>query len=129
MLMMLSITALTVCQSLSSDVEVTASPSPPPSPLSNPERGDYNVTNNGTACLMARMGLQLNMTYLSRSQGKVLSLFPTLKTSRVPGLLKSTNCFLYELNFVKNVTSSPLYEPQGCQNVAYVGSRPNSMIM
>lgn len=48
----------------------TTTPAPPPP--RNPERGTYNVTNiNGTVCLLARMGLQLNVTYFSRSQNKV----------------------------------------------------------
>lgn len=72
------ITAVTLHPSLSSDVQTTTSPPPPPSPPSKPDRGDYNVTNNGTACLMASMGLQLNITYMSLTQGKVhtLTVFP-----------------------------------------------------
>ncbi|KAB5576900.1 hypothetical protein PHYPO_G00203830 [Pangasianodon hypophthalmus] len=64
--------AVTLCPSLSSDVLSTTSAPTPPSPPSVPERGSYNVTNNGTACLLARMGLQLNITYTSRSQGKAV---------------------------------------------------------
>ncbi|XP_066542248.1 lysosome-associated membrane glycoprotein 1b [Hoplias malabaricus] len=74
--------AVMLCPSLSSNVTTTATPPAPPSPPKNPERGDYNVTNNGTICLLARMGLQLNITYLSRSQGKavqeIVNLHPNL---------------------------------------------------
>ncbi|PWA31273.1 hypothetical protein CCH79_00002622 [Gambusia affinis] len=38
-----------------------------------PDRGKYNVTNsNNTVCLMAYMGLQLNITYNSTSQNKTV---------------------------------------------------------
>ncbi|KAL7865929.1 hypothetical protein SRHO_G00111760 [Serrasalmus rhombeus] len=78
----LLVLAVTLRPSLSSDALATTSPPAPPSPPSKPERGDYNVTNNGTACLMARMGLQLNITYLSRSQGKavqeIINIHPNL---------------------------------------------------
>ena len=65
-------TAATLHQSLTDEATATtaipptsAAPATPASP-GNPERGNYNVTNgNGTACLMARMGLQLNVTFLS----------------------------------------------------------------
>ncbi|KAJ8253246.1 hypothetical protein GJAV_G00210690 [Gymnothorax javanicus] len=59
---------------------VTTEPAPtPPGP---PERGNYNVTNtNGTVCLLARMGLQLNLTYTPSSQNttvhRILNLDPT----------------------------------------------------
>lgn len=38
-----------------------------------PDKGNYLVTNsNGTACLLASMGLQLNVTFTSGSQNKTL---------------------------------------------------------
>ncbi|XP_038863144.1 lysosome-associated membrane glycoprotein 1-like [Salvelinus namaycush] len=47
--------------------------SPPPAPPGRPERGNYTVTNgNGTACLMARMGLQLNVSFSSASLNKTV---------------------------------------------------------
>ncbi|KAL3065630.1 hypothetical protein OYC64_015729 [Pagothenia borchgrevinki] len=62
------------------------SPTPIPTPPGTPERGTYSVNNgNGTLCLMAQMGLQLNFTYFSRSQNKtvqeLLNLTPNLTTS------------------------------------------------
>ncbi|XP_033972322.1 lysosome-associated membrane glycoprotein 1a isoform X2 [Trematomus bernacchii] len=61
-------------------------PTPIPTPPGTPERGTYSVNNgNGTLCLMAQMGLQLNFTYFSRSQNKtvqeLLNLTPNLTTS------------------------------------------------
>lgn len=54
---------------VSQEVAATADPQASPG---NPERGDYNVTNgNGTVCLMARMGLQLNVTF-TNMENKVL---------------------------------------------------------
>ncbi|KTG01858.1 hypothetical protein cypCar_00044130 [Cyprinus carpio] len=44
----------------------SAAPSPVPPPA--PQRGNYTLTNrNGTACLLALMGLQLNITHRSRA--------------------------------------------------------------
>lgn len=81
-LTLLLLLAVTLHPSLSSDVPTTTSPPPPPSPPGKPQRGDYNVTNNGTACLMASMGLQLNITYMSLTQGKavqeIINLHPNL---------------------------------------------------
>lgn len=41
----------------------TTAPVPVPTPAGPPERGVYNVTQNNTVCLLAQMGLQLNVTY------------------------------------------------------------------
>ncbi|CAM4506640.1 unnamed protein product [Leuciscus chuanchicus] len=52
----------------------TAAPTKPPAPPSTPDRGNYSVTNgNGTVCLLALMGLQLNITHLSKSLNKSVS--------------------------------------------------------
>lgn len=64
----------------------TTTAAPAPTPPGTPERGTYSVNNgNGTLCLMAQMGLQLNFTYFSRSQNKtvqeLLNLTPNLTTS------------------------------------------------
>uniref|UniRef100_A0A8C7UFX8 Lysosomal associated membrane protein 1b n=1 Tax=Oncorhynchus mykiss TaxID=8022 RepID=A0A8C7UFX8_ONCMY len=54
---------------------------PPPAPPARPERGNYTVTNgNGTVCLMARMGLQLNIRFSSTVQD-VLNLQPNVTKS------------------------------------------------
>ncbi|XP_072321318.1 lysosome-associated membrane glycoprotein 1a [Eucyclogobius newberryi] len=41
----------------------TIAPVPVPTPAGPPERGNYNITQNGTVCLLAHMGLQLNVTH------------------------------------------------------------------
>ncbi|KAK6309622.1 hypothetical protein J4Q44_G00195030 [Coregonus suidteri] len=60
--------------------------SPPPAPPALPERGNYTVTNgNGTACLMALMGLQLNVSFSSAAFNKtvldVVNLQPNMTKS------------------------------------------------
>ncbi|XP_039502928.1 lysosome-associated membrane glycoprotein 1a [Pimephales promelas] len=46
----------------------------PPAPPHTPERGNYNVTNgNGTVCLLALMGVQLNVTHFSKSLNQTVS--------------------------------------------------------
>lgn len=50
----------------------TTTTAPAPTPPGTPERGTYSVNNtNGTFCFLAQMGLQLNVSYFSRSQNKV----------------------------------------------------------
>lgn len=45
---------------------------PAPTPPGTPERGRYSVLNgSSTECLLAHMGLQLNVSYFSRPQNKV----------------------------------------------------------
>lgn len=51
----------------------TKAPAPAPTPSGTPQRGSYSINNsNGTVCLLAQMGLQLNVSYFSQSQNKVL---------------------------------------------------------
>ncbi|XP_060944542.1 lysosome-associated membrane glycoprotein 1b [Limanda limanda] len=47
----------------------TAAPHRDPS---SPERGNYVVSSNGSACLLASMGLQLNISFTSLSQNKTV---------------------------------------------------------
>ncbi|KAF7709336.1 lysosome-associated membrane glycoprotein 1b [Silurus meridionalis] len=98
--------AVTLSQSLSSDVTSTTSAPSPPLPTSVPERGSYNITNNGTVCLLASMGLQLNITYNSRSQGKAvqetINLQPNL--TRTSGSCEADNSKLVLLEGNTNLT-------------------------
>ncbi|XP_059408310.1 lysosome-associated membrane glycoprotein 1a [Carassius carassius] len=56
---------------------------PSPVPLPTPERGNYTITNgNGTACLLALMGLQLNITHHSKSLNKTISEVMNLQPNR-----------------------------------------------
>ncbi|KAF3686568.1 Lysosome-associated membrane glycoprotein 1 [Channa argus] len=63
----------------------TTTAAPSPTPPGTPERGNYSVKNNGTICLLAQMGLQLNVSYFSQLQNKtvrdVVNLNPNLTTS------------------------------------------------
>lgn len=64
----------------------TTTVAPSPTPPGTPERGTYFVNNsNGTECLLAQMGLQLNVSYFSRSQNKtvleLLNLTPNLTSA------------------------------------------------
>ncbi|XP_075876014.1 lysosome-associated membrane glycoprotein 1a [Nelusetta ayraudi] len=46
---------------------------PAPTPPGTPDRGRYSVLNGtGTECLLAHMGLQLNVSYFSRPQNKTI---------------------------------------------------------
>lgn len=49
----------------------TSAPVPVPTPAGPPERGVYNVTQNNTVCLLAQMGLQLNVSYVDQSNKTV----------------------------------------------------------
>lgn len=49
----------------------TTAPVPVPTPAGPPERGVYNVTQNGTVCLLAQMGLQLNVSFTDLSNKTV----------------------------------------------------------
>ncbi|KAM9765165.1 lysosome-associated membrane glycoprotein 1a isoform 1-T1 [Menidia menidia] len=65
----------------------TAAPTPPePAPAGPPVRGSYSLRNaNGTVCLLAQMGLQLNVSYVSQAQNKTVqelfNLNPNLTSS------------------------------------------------
>ncbi|KAL8190048.1 UNVERIFIED_CONTAM: hypothetical protein K2H54_038408 [Gekko kuhli] len=48
----------------------TATSHAPPTPSKNPDKGQYNVTGQHGTCLLASMGLQLNVTYGTKSKTK-----------------------------------------------------------
>uniref|UniRef100_A0A3B5MN91 Lysosome-associated membrane glycoprotein 1 n=1 Tax=Xiphophorus couchianus TaxID=32473 RepID=A0A3B5MN91_9TELE len=67
--------------------QTTAAPHKDPG---RPDRGKYNVTNsNSTVCLLAYMGLQLNITYNSTSQNKTVQEVVNIKPN---GTLASGSC-------------------------------------
>ncbi|XP_020316592.1 lysosome-associated membrane glycoprotein 1-like isoform X1 [Oncorhynchus kisutch] len=119
----IALLAVTLHQSFAAtDAPPTAAPqttAPPPAPPARPERGNYTVTNgNGTACLMARMGLQLNVSFSSASLNKtvleVVNLQPNLTKSSGSCDLDSATLLLKDderatsltLVFSLNATSS-----------------------
>ncbi|XP_017265600.1 lysosome-associated membrane glycoprotein 1b [Kryptolebias marmoratus] len=61
--------------------QTTTAPRPDPA---RPERGNYNVTNsNGTTCLLAYMGLQLNISYNSVSHNKTMQEVVNIKPNEM----------------------------------------------
>ncbi|XP_008402617.1 lysosome-associated membrane glycoprotein 1a [Poecilia reticulata] len=51
----------------------TTTAAPAPTPPATPATGVFSVTNSsGTVCLLAKMGLQLNVSYVSQSQNKTV---------------------------------------------------------
>nr|QZR93780.1 lysosomal associated membrane protein 1A [Paralichthys olivaceus]BBA57097.1 lysosome-associated membrane protein-1 [Paralichthys olivaceus] len=73
----------------------TAAPAPTPS--GTPEHGTYSVkNNNGTVCLLAQMGLQFNISYVSKSQNKTVQDLVNLTPSQtnVSGLCEASRATL-----------------------------------
>ncbi|XP_054888322.1 lysosome-associated membrane glycoprotein 1b [Poeciliopsis prolifica] len=67
--------------------QTTAAPHKEPG---RPDRGKYNVTNsNNTVCLLAYLGLQLNITYNSTSQNKAVQEVVNIKPNET---LASGSC-------------------------------------
>lgn len=66
--------AITTAPPTSPSIRTTTAPAPTPAP-GIPKLGRYNVTSGGAVCLLAQMGLQLNVSYFSRSQNKVKDSF------------------------------------------------------
>lgn len=79
-------TSTTTSPTTVSTTTAAPTPTPTPTPSGTPEQGNYTVKDtNGTTCLLAQMGLQLNVSYTSRSQNKtvqeLLNLTPNLTNS------------------------------------------------
>ncbi|KAM9487073.1 lysosome-associated membrane glycoprotein 1b [Clarias gariepinus] len=113
--------AVTLCPSFSSDVLSTTSAPTPPEPPSIPETGSYNVTNNGTACLLASMGLQLNITYTSRSQGKAVQVIINLQPNmtNATGSCEPDTATIKLINENTNLTF--LFHSNSSTNKYYLG--------
>lgn len=104
------ITAVSIQQCFTNDVSHTvAAPetSPPPTspaPPGPPERGNFNITNStGAVCLLARMGLQLNISFISSSHGKVLAnlklILPKMVTKMNQNFLRASQVAVVRLEF------------------------------
>lgn len=70
--------ATTTARQTTSQVPTTTSPAPTTLPQ-NPTVGKYNVTGKNGTCVLASMGLQLNVSY-ERKDGKVCVLYSCLQT-------------------------------------------------
>lgn len=72
----------------------TTTPVPVPTPAGTPERGTYNVTSNGTVCLLAQMGLQLNVSIFQSENmtDRLVNVIPGLTSSS--GSCEGTNATL-----------------------------------
>nr|XP_020463590.1 lysosome-associated membrane glycoprotein 1 [Monopterus albus] len=94
----------------------TTTAAPAPTPAGTPERGNYSVhDSNGTICLLAQMGLQLNVSYFSLSQNKtvqnVVNLTPNVTRSSGSCAASSATLALTEeqtttLNFTFTLNST-----------------------
>lgn len=63
----------------------TTPPAPTtPTPKKNPEVGNYKVANDNGTCLMATMGLQLNVTLEKVLTEPFLSLYPSNILGQLP---------------------------------------------
>lgn len=82
--------AITTAPPTSPSITTTA-PTPTPAP-GIPKLGRYNVTSGGAVCLLAQMGLQLNVSYFSRSQNKVKDSFRSKDNSMFLTLISSPFC-------------------------------------
>ncbi|XP_037545899.1 lysosome-associated membrane glycoprotein 1a [Nematolebias whitei] len=96
----------------------TTTAAPAPTPPGTPVRGTYSVKNsNGTECLLAQMGLQLNVSYVSQSQNKTVqelfNLTPNLTSSsgscgasRASLVLTQEPTLTLNFTFTMNTTSN-----------------------
>lgn len=96
----------------------TTTAAPAPTPPGTPERGTYSVNNrNGTVCLLAQMGLQLNVSYFSLSLNKTIqelvNLTPNLtrssgscEASRASLVLTQEGSSTLNFTFTLNSTSN-----------------------
>ncbi|XP_014345182.1 lysosome-associated membrane glycoprotein 1a [Latimeria chalumnae] len=62
----------------------TPAPTKTPDP-GNPETFDYNVTGSDGICLLAKMGLQLNITYKTNETSTVFNIKPNFTTTGICG--------------------------------------------
>lgn len=63
----------TITTASPTSASTTTTVAPAPTPPGTPERGTYTVYNsNGTACLLAQMGLQLNVSHFSPAQNETI---------------------------------------------------------
>ena len=115
----------------STTTPTTPEPTPEPTPPGLPERGSYSVkTSNGTICLLALMGLQLNVSYVSQSQNKVTWSTNFSQTAYGPSLvnrddLKQSNFF----SFCQTVQELLNLNPNGTSSAGSCGAGSASLVL
>ncbi|XP_073520510.1 lysosome-associated membrane glycoprotein 1 [Phyllobates terribilis] len=112
-------TNATICKE---DVTPTAAPTAAPTsaPTNNtkPEIGNYNITGKAGPCLLANMGLRLNITYVKKDNNKTFYEFNIDPKKVTPSgtcsndfatLILSSDTANILFNFVLNTTESKFY--------------------
>ncbi|KAM9860827.1 lysosome-associated membrane glycoprotein 1a [Aulostomus maculatus] len=75
--------SITTAPPTTASTSTTSAPVTAPTPAGPPDRGTYSISNsNGTVCLLARMGLQLNVSHFSISQNKTIQEIFNLSPNR-----------------------------------------------
>ncbi|XP_040281117.1 lysosome-associated membrane glycoprotein 1 [Bufo bufo] len=106
----------------------TVAPTTPPVNPPTPSTGDYRVnTSSGAACILASMGLQLNITYKTKDDKDVSSKFNIPKQVKYDGNCSATYATLiisYEqvyllFNFSLNATENKFYLGQVHVNTTF----------
>lgn len=72
----------------------TVAPTPPPIP-EDPVSGKYNVTDSNGTCLLAQMGLQLNLTYITKDNKTGVEIVNIDANATSSGFCESTSVGLY----------------------------------
>ncbi|XP_015267247.1 PREDICTED: lysosome-associated membrane glycoprotein 1 [Gekko japonicus] len=86
-------TPITPATPTTSHVTTTTSHAPP-TPSKNPDKGQYNVTGPHGTCLLASMGLQLNVTYGTKSKTKSDVLLNVPLNTTYAGICENTSVTL-----------------------------------
>ncbi|CAI9612907.1 unnamed protein product, partial [Staurois parvus] len=124
----------------SEDISPTSAPSPSPTtvPVKQPEVGEYRVNEtSGAACLLAKMGLQLNLNY-SKTDGKMafyeFNIDPKLIkvsgqcSNRSAALILFSEQIYLLFNFTLNTTVSKFYLGQVFVNTTILDAKETRFI-
>nr|XP_060625632.1 lysosome-associated membrane glycoprotein 1 [Anolis sagrei ordinatus] len=85
----------TVAPPITTHIPTTTSPAPPTSsPTQPPEVGQYNVSGPHGICLLANMGLQVNVTYSTKNKTSKSELLNLPPTARVSGTCDNSSIIL-----------------------------------
>ncbi|XP_075056143.1 lysosome-associated membrane glycoprotein 1 [Mixophyes fleayi] len=117
----------------------TATPTTAPITPKTPDMGDYSVnTSSGAACILAKMGLQLNVTYIKKDDKEVsyefnidpkhVAVNGTCSNSSAVLILSSDIVYLL-FNFTLNATASTFYLGQVFVNATVPDSKEPRFIV